>query len=1056
MRVSRSRSTASHAPALVSSGRAPVRYASALARYASALAFLLASLAISSPAASQSPAPAEVFDSLWAAFDRGYALMGDKRVPWEAAGRSYRPLALRSETDEELFEVLSRMLLTLNDNHVKLTGWDRFLSSGGSLHGARMDDFSLDVVRENYLLGPAEERVDGVVTFGWLSDSVGYVHVAAMDDEPTTAAAMDEIVTAFAHARGVVVDVRGNLGGDDPVARAIAGRFADRPRPYMTTRFKNGPGRDDFGDPIRWNVTPPATGAYVGPVVLLMQDYTMSAAEGLVLAMRAMPHVVLVGGRTAGALGDVVNDVLPNGWHYRSVRARTLDAEGRSWEGIGIPPDLHARNHPEEIERGLDRVLELGLRLARSGGFVRVDRSGRDASGPAVRLPLADSLDAWLDDLGIDAALERFHESRPDTTRWFLAEDPAYGQDLVGLGDRLLAAGRWEAAVAVLEAAVEAHPRSYRPWHRLGRAHERAGRTEEAAAARRRGLELDPLLYPEDREAAIEMRGLLPLAHNFARDAFRRGVERAVDRFRTARAAEPERAHVDSLVLLRVGHQMREARQLESAAKVFEFHIEEFPNGPLGHLGLAETFRMMGREDDALTTYRRVLRIDPENRRAKRMVEVVDEGRPGATEEGDRPDSYEGGWSATVNHGTIRAALRLCLHDNGSPDSRSTVDLPGFGYYDLPADVEGEGDVATVSFPLSGELVRLSLEVDGDRATGRWEGPGAPGELRMWRSRECGPRYRAQPFSFPNGDHRLAGTLLLPPGSPGPYPAVVWTHGSGGVDRANPTYRGLAVALTELGVASLIYDKRGVGESTGDYVSASMRELAADAVAGVERLAGHPDVDPELIGVAGISQGGWVAPAAAAQSPSVRFVAGLSAPGVTPAGQNLFNQHNRLLNAGVSEDIVQRVDGVLDEIYRFYRTGEGRAAIERTLRSLEGEPWFETAHELAYWHRRGLGPLSESYLDDLFFDPEEVWARVTVPSILVWGEEDTLVPARVSDSVIGRALDRAGNPDRNLLIFPRTDHSLRLPVTEPWTRGMLHPGYRAVADFILSIHGREP
>ncbi|HUG00927.1 MAG TPA: S41 family peptidase [Longimicrobiales bacterium] len=1001
------------------------------------------------------PGPAEVFDSLWIAFDRGYALLADKNVPWKSIGGAHRPLALRSETDEELFEVLSGMLRALNDNHVKLSGWDRFLSNAGHLQGARLDDFSLDVVRRHYLAGPPEQRVDGVVTFGWLADSVGYVHVSAMDDERATATAMDEVVATFAGARGVVVDVRGNLGGDDPVARAIASRFTDRPRPYMMTRFKSGPGREDFTDPVRWNVTPPSTGAYVGPVAVLVQRYTMSAAEGFVLAMRTLPHVVVVGGATAGAFGDVVNDALPNGWHYRTVRARTLDAEGRTWEGIGIPPDVHAKNRPEEIERGVDRVLELGIRLVRAGGFDEPGgRAGGSGAAPALRLPLADSLAAWIDGAGLDAGMGRFRSARADAARWFLAEDPAYGEDLVGLGERLLEAGRAEAAVAVLEAAAEAHPGSYRPWHRLARAYERAGRSEEAFAARRRGLELDPLLYPEDREAAIEMRGLLPLAHRFARDAFRLGVEPAIERLRVAHAADPERAHVDPLVLLRVGYQFREARRLDAARRVFELHVEEFPDDARGPLGLAETFRMMEREGDALSAYRRALRIDPGNRRARGMVERLGAGKPGTTSEEasvSRPGSYRGGWTGRVDDGSTRTSLRLCLRGDDAPDPPSTVDLPGFGVYDLPARVEGRGDDASVHFSLREDAIRLSLHTSGDATVGRWEGAGAEGEIRLLRSRECGPRYRAIPIDFGDGGHRLAGTLLLPRARSGPYPAVVWTHGSGHVDRSDPTYRGLAVALTELGVASLIYDKRGVGESTGDYRTASMRELAGDAVAGVERLASHPEVDAGLIGVGGISQGGWISPAAAVLSPSVRFVVGLSAPGVSPAEQNLFNQHNKLVDAGVSEEIVQRADSLLSEIYGYYRTGEGRAGIEAALRSLEHEPWFETAHELAYWRRRGLEPLSHAYMEDLFFDPEGVWAGVTVPSILVWGEEDALVPARTSESVVAGALERAGNRHRNLMIFPRTDHSLRLPPREPWPRGLLHPGYRAVADFILAL-----
>lgn len=82
---------------------------------------------------------------------------------------------------------------------------------------------------------------------------------------------------------------------------------------------------------------------------------------------------------------------------------------------------------------------------------------------------------------------------------------------------------------------------------------------------------------------------------------------------------------------------------------------------------------------------------------------------------------------------------------------------------------------------------------------------------------------------------KLAATLTLP-GGDGPFPGCLLLSGSGPLDRDSnmPGQRldiasSLAAALADAGVATLRYDKRGVGESTGDYLLASFDDETADA-----------------------------------------------------------------------------------------------------------------------------------------------------------------------------------------------------------------------------------
>lgn len=520
------------------------------------------------------------------------------------------------------------MLAVLNDNHVKLTGWGRWLSAAGSLRGAgAYDDFSATVVRERYLAGPPVDASEAVA-YGWLPDSVGYVRISSVGDLEASLAALDRALETFAAARGVVLDLRGNFGGDDDVGQALAGRFADRPRHYMTTRLKRGPGPDDFTAPKPWHVAPPAGGGYTSPVVALTHGYTFSAAENLVLALRALPHVTVVGTRTSGSMGETTNDVLPNGWVYRLVFQRIVDAEGRGWEGVGIPPDLRVANAAEEVAAGRDRALETAEALIASGAATG-GRTRPDTTPVSVppRLPLADSLAAWIGASRLETALERYRVAAADSTRWFLAEDWEYG-DLTTLGRDLLEGGRVEASVAVLELAVDAYPGSYRPHQALARAHTLAGASREAEAARRRALALNPGLYAADRRAAIEARGRVPLGHRFLDLVFDRGVEAAVADYRAQLAADPESVEVDPLLLVRAGQQFREGGQREASRDVFAFMVEAFPGHPLAHIGLGEAHRSLGDPEAALDAYRRALEIDPDLRPAREWLRHLSEPDP--------------------------------------------------------------------------------------------------------------------------------------------------------------------------------------------------------------------------------------------------------------------------------------------------------------------------------------------------------------------------------------------------------------------------------------------
>ena len=143
-----------------------------------------------------------------------------------------------------------------------------------------------------------------------------------------------------------------------------------------------------------------------------------------------------------------------------------------------------------------------------------------------------------------------------------------------------------------------------------------------------------------------------------------------------------------------------------------------------------------------------------------------------------------------------------------------------------------------------------------------------------------------------NGDLRLAGMLFVPEGA-GPFPVAVIIHGSGGSRRNSTWYLSVTRHLQDNGVAVLLPDKRGCEKSQGSWVGADFHDLAGRH-SGRGRLVRAPErFADSRVGVIGMSQGGWIAPVAAAEDDDMAFVVSMSGSTVTTDQQLLYEEiHN--------------------------------------------------------------------------------------------------------------------------------------------------------------------
>ncbi len=345
------------------------------------------------------------------------------------------------------------------------------------------------------------------------------------------------------------------------------------------------------------------------------------------------------------------------------------------------------------------------------------------------------------------------------------------------------------------------------------------------------------------------------------------------------------------------------------------------------------------------------------------------------------------------------------------------------------------GDATTMSF--AGEL-------HGSVLSGAFVEDGARGTFRLEKSTRATPEVQERDFVFHNGDVALSGTLLLPADAKGRAPAIVFSHGSGAEARWASKY--LAMQFARDGVAALIFDKRGVAQSGGDWRTATYDELAGDAAAAVEALRKNPSIDPARIGLHGHSQGGTLAPLVAVKS-RVAFVIASAAAGLPTDQVEIFSLENSVNLTALSTDDAALARTYIATLVGAAYRGESREPLASLWEQVRGKPWAfpPPPDDSSYWS------FSRNFNT---YDAIPYWRSISVPTLLVYGEADQRVPPRVSAARIAQAVLEGTGHAIAVQMFPDADHTFRLrapgrvwPMTAPgypevlleWTRRVAIP-----------------
>lgn len=245
------------------------------------------------------------------------------------------------------------------------------------------------------------------------------------------------------------------------------------------------------------------------------------------------------------------------------------------------------------------------------------------------------------------------------------------------------------------------------------------------------------------------------------------------------------------------------------------------------------------------------------------------------------------------------STLSLVFHIG---DSTATLDVPDQGAKQIPVSVKrsafGSVELGIPSINASykglwtGKLITGTFTQNGMS----FPLPLTPGAPVLRRPQTpVGPfAYVNADVSFSNGDAVLKGTLTMPENCSRETPVLLMVTGSGLQNRdeemfGHKPFAVIADAFAKAGIATLRYDDRGFGESTGDVVSCTTEDLKNDALAGIGLLREKFD----HVGVLGHSEGGSIALMLAAEG-KADFV--ISLAGMVASGsETLLDQNRRAL-----------------------------------------------------------------------------------------------------------------------------------------------------------------
>lgn len=399
----------------------------------------------------------------------------------------------------------------------------------------------------------------------------------------------------------------------------------------------------------------------------------------------------------------------------------------------------------------------------------------------------------------------------------------------------------------------------------------------------------------------------------------------------------------------------------------------------------------------------------------------------------------------------LRLVFKVTKFENGYS---STMDSPDQGAKNIPV-TNTTFENSKVKFEVTNAKIEYNGELSDNKIVGTFKQGSQEFPMNLSKNaleKEIlkRPQEPTKPYSYYSEDVTfqntkanisLSGTLTLPKKN-GFFPSVILITGSGPQNRneellGHKPFLVISDYLTKKGIAVFRYDDRGIGDSKGDFKTATTADFATDVESAIAYLQTRKEINKNKIGLVGHSEGGLIASIVASKSKDISFIILLAGTGIQ--GDKLLLLQQELISKanGTSEADIKKSNQTNAKLIEMVVQSNNNQKLKTDLTNLMNEtlkndtsveiPNGLTKEEFISMQVNQISSPWMRYF--IKFNPAISLGKIKCPILAVNGEKDLQVPPNENLTAIKNASTIGGNKNVTVKEFPNLNHLFQECIT---------------------------